>query len=42
MTLHKRNQLEEAIVRTLGADDAQARALKLKISLFVPTKDCAG
>jgi hypothetical protein len=31
MTLHKRNQLEEAIVRTLGADDAQARALKLKM-----------
>jgi hypothetical protein len=31
MTLYKRNQLEEAIVRTLGANDAQARALKLKM-----------
>jgi hypothetical protein len=31
MSLYKRNQLEEAIVRTLGANDAQARALKLKI-----------
>ena len=37
MTLYKRNQLEDAIVRTLGASDAPARDLKLKIKRLLLT-----
>jgi hypothetical protein len=37
MAWHKRNQLEEAIVRTLGASDAQIPALKLKIKRLLLT-----
>ena len=33
----KRNQLEEAIIRTLGASDAQARDLKLRIKRLLLT-----
>ena len=37
MTLYKRNQLEEAIIRTLGASDAPARDLRLKIKRLLLT-----
>jgi hypothetical protein len=35
--MYKRNQLEEAVIRTLGATDAQARDLKLKIKRLLLT-----
>jgi hypothetical protein len=37
MTDYKRNQLEEAVIRTLGATDARARDLKLKIKRLLLT-----
>ena len=37
MTWYKRNQLEEAVIRTLGAIDARARDLKLKIKRLLLT-----
>lgn len=37
MTWYKRNQLEEGVVRTLGATDAQARDLRLKIKRLLLT-----
>jgi hypothetical protein len=37
MVLYKRNQLEGAVIQTLGATDAQARDLKLKIKRLLLT-----
>jgi len=37
MADYKRNQLEEAVIRTLGATDARARDLKLKIKRLLLT-----